>query len=127
MKIKFSNAEDAPKAVGSYSQAVHLSNHSELVFVSGQVPETIDGDVPDNFEDQCRLVWKNIERQLAMFDMTFNNLVKVTTFLSHPSQRQAQSQIRNEILKDHQPALTVIICDIYLSKWLLEIEAIAAR
>jgi 2-iminobutanoate/2-iminopropanoate deaminase len=125
MKIEAVNASDAPKAMG-YSQAVKLTDFKELVFVSGQIPETVDGEVPADFDGQCRLVWRNLEAQLRAAGMSFDNLVKVTTYLSHPSQREAQSRIRREVLGDRSVALTVILCDIYASKWLLEIEAIAA-
>ena len=121
------DAPDVPKPVGSYAQALRLSDFDTLVFVSGQVPEAADGKVPSGFEDQCRLVWSNIEKQLAACGMTLNDIVKVTTFLSHPGQRNEQSRIRNEVLGGHRPALTVILCDIYASKWLLEIEVTAAR
>ena len=127
MKTKPINAPTAPAAQGSYSQALHLSTFDQLLFISGQIPETPEGNIPNSFDAQCRLVWKNIEAQLAEAGMSLSNLVKVTTFLSHPSQRETQSTIRNEVLGDTQPALTVIICQIYSSKWLLEIEAIAAQ
>ncbi len=125
--IRSYNSDHTSKPVGSYSQAVKLSDFSELVFVSGQVPEDADGDVPEDFDAQCRLVWTNVERQLDESGFGLTDIVKVTTFLSHPSQRDSQSAIRNEVLGEHKPALTVILCDIYASKWLLEIEAIAAR
>lgn len=118
-------ASEAPQASG-YAQALKLSDFNELLFISGQIPEDLDGNVPEDFDSQCRLVWRNIEVQLRTAGMTLDNLVKVTTFLSHPAQREAQSRIRREILADRPVALTVIICDIYSSKWLLEIEAIAA-
>ena len=76
--------------------------------------------------EQCRQVWRNIEAQLAAAGMTLANLVKVTTYLSDRKYNLANRAIRNEVLGEHSPALTVIIADIFDSEWLLEIEAIAA-
>jgi enamine deaminase RidA (YjgF/YER057c/UK114 family) len=58
--------------------------------------------------------------------MTERNLVKITIFLSDRRYRDTNARIRNEVLGDHCPALTIIITGIYDEAWLLEIEAIAA-
>jgi 2-iminobutanoate/2-iminopropanoate deaminase len=111
----------------SYSQALEINNFKRLVFVSGQIPETREEVVPEAFEDQCRLAWKNVEIQLNAAAMGFNNLVKVTVFLSDRVYREENSRIRKELLKEISPALTIIITGIYDEKWLLEIEAVAAE
>jgi enamine deaminase RidA (YjgF/YER057c/UK114 family) len=67
----------------------------------------------------------NIEAQLRAAGMDFGNLVKVTTFLSDRGYAEQNSKIRQEILRGHSPALTVLIAGIYDNAWLLEIEAIA--
>ncbi len=73
-------SERAPAATGDYSQAVRLREVSELLFVSGQVPEDVAGVVPDDFVDQCRLAWSNVIAQLEAAGMTVADIVKVTTF-----------------------------------------------
>jgi 2-iminobutanoate/2-iminopropanoate deaminase len=111
----------------SYSLACEITNPTRFVFVSGQVPEDEAGNVPGNFRSQCLLVWKNIELQLKAAGMNLNNIIKVTVFLSDRKYRKENSEIRQEILGPHQPALTVIIAGIYEERWLLEIEVIAAN
>ena len=110
----------------SYSQACEISDFKRLVFVSGQIPENETGHVPADFDGQCRLIWGNIEKQLEAADMSPDNLVKVTTFLSDRRWREDNRCIRIEVLGERAPALTVIITGIYDESWLLEIEAIAA-
>ncbi|GLY90909.1 RidA family protein [Actinoallomurus iriomotensis] len=117
---------DAPEAAGGYTQALSVEAGSRLLFVSGQIPETREGEVPQDFEDQCRLVWTNILAALREANLDASNLVKVTTFLSDRRYADINSRVRREILGEHRPALTVIIAEIYDSQWLLEIEAIAA-
>jgi enamine deaminase RidA (YjgF/YER057c/UK114 family) len=110
----------------SYSQSCLVENPRRWLFISGQVPADSTGAVPRAFADQCRLVWRNIEAQLAAADMTLGDLVKVTVFLSDRRYRAENTAVRREILGSHAPALTVIVADIFDEAWLLEIEAIAA-
>jgi 2-iminobutanoate/2-iminopropanoate deaminase len=109
----------------SYAQAYLADPTKRLLFISGQVPEQADGYVPSSFDDQCRLAWSNVEQQLRLVDMSFNNLVKVTIYLSDRQYRQANARIRHDMLQGHAPALTIIIADIYEEHWLLEIEGVA--
>ena len=90
------------------------------------IKEGVDGEVPQGFGAQCRLVWANVLAQLRAADMTLDNIVKVTTFLSDRSYGQENRDIRREIFGDRAPATTVIITGIFDDQWLLEIEAIAA-
>jgi enamine deaminase RidA (YjgF/YER057c/UK114 family) len=127
MKIKASNAESAPRAAGGYSQAVAVSGAERLLFISGQIPESTAGDVPDDFSAQARLVWRNVFAQLGAAGMNVGNLIKVTIFLSSRQFATLNRDIRQEALGGHSPALTVIITGIFDEKWLLEIEAVAAE
>lgn len=96
-----------------------------MLYVSGQIPVDADGTVPKEFETQARLAWKNVERQLMAAGMGLENIIKHTTFLASRRYREANSKVRQEVLGDLAPALTVIIADIYDEAWFLEIEAIA--
>ncbi len=126
MKLTPVNSPSAPDAVGGYSQAFRVEGAERLLFISGQVPESRDGEVPPDFAAQARLVWANVRAQLAADGMTVQNLVKVTTFLSSRSYAIENREARKEALGDHSPALTVVITGIFDERWLLEIEAIAA-
>jgi enamine deaminase RidA (YjgF/YER057c/UK114 family) len=110
----------------AYAQASLVTEASRWLFVSGQVPATAEGDVPAGYADQYRLAWRNVKAQLAAAGMTFDNLVKVTIFLSDRALIAQSAGLRQEILGNRSPALTIIIAGIYDSAWLLEIEAVAA-
>lgn len=105
---------------------MELPADRRLVFISGQIPVTRDGDVPDDAEGQCRLIWQHITSCLRSAGMTVTDLVKVTTFLGSRDIASVNSDVRREFLGDHRPALTVVIAEIFDPAWLLEIEAIAA-
>ena len=127
MKIKPINAPDAPAAAGSYAQAISLSGASEALYISGQIPVTVDGSLPKGFRAQADQAWANIDAQLRAADMTRENLVKATIFLADRAHTIENREARAAYLGDHVIGLTVIICGIFDSDWLLEIEAIAAR
>ncbi|HEX4704969.1 MAG TPA: RidA family protein [Pseudonocardiaceae bacterium] len=110
----------------SYGQGAEVTDATRLLFVSGQVPADDDDHVPADFDDQCRLAWRNVLAVLAAAGLAAHNLVKVTVFLSDRRYREANARIRHEVLGGHSPALTVIITGIYDEAWLLEIEAVAA-
>lgn len=111
---------------GGYSHGVEVNKGGRLLFISGQIPATADGQVPVGFEKQCEAVWQNITTILESAGMTVENLVKVTTFLTDNSQAATNGAIRRCYLGSHRPALTVIVACTLDSQWLLEIEAIAA-
>ena len=125
MPFRAINAESAPQPAGGYAQALETTGTTRTLYVSGQIPVTADGHVPATFKEQARLVWDNVEAQLLAADMTLDNVVKVTTFLSDRRYNIENREARQAALGDRTPALTVIITGIFDEAWLLEIEAIA--
>jgi 2-iminobutanoate/2-iminopropanoate deaminase len=125
MKFRSINAESAPPVVGGYSQALEVTDSTRRLYISGQIPVAKDGTVPSTFADQAKLVWANVFAQLAAADMTVENLVKVTIFLSDRKYAMENREVRKRALGAHAPALTVFITGIFDEAWLLEIEAIA--
>lgn len=123
--IQALNPAILPEATGNYTHGTLVTGASRMVFVSGQVPWAQEGVIPPDFESQCRLTWRNVLAVLAEAGMGVTNLAKVTIYLSDREHRAANGRVRQEILGDHRPALTIIIADIYAPEWLLEIEAIA--
>ena len=119
------NAATAPQAAGGYSQAIESTGNSRRLYISGQIPVTRSGSVPNTFPEQAQLAWENVNAQLAAADMALGDLVKVTIFLSDRKFAIENREVRRAVLGDHAPALTVIITGIFDEEWLLEIEAIA--
>ena len=126
MKMKPINALDAPQPVGGYAQSMEVSGANRLLFISGQIPANTEGHIPDDFESQARLCWKNVISQLNAADMTLDNLVQVRIFLSDRKYIADYRKVRIEVLQGRQVGLTTIITGIFDEKWLLEIEAVAA-
>src|ERR1700761_4586762 len=124
MEIRGVNAQDGPAAVGGYSQAVEVRDAGRTLYISGQIPMSRAGDVPKSFREQAGLAWRNVEAQLHAADMSLDNLVKVTIYLSDRRFSLENREVRSDVLKQRAPALTVIIAEIFDPAWLLEIEAV---
>jgi 2-iminobutanoate/2-iminopropanoate deaminase len=123
--IRSHNPASVPAPVGGYSHGLELEGAGRLIIVSGQIPETVDGVIPDGFGEQCRLVWANIGAVLEAAGLSYRSLVKVNTFLTDRSQADENGRIRREVLDGHEPALTVVVAQTLDARWLLEIEAYA--
>lgn len=126
MQIRRINSESVTVPTTGYSQALEVSGHSRLLFVSGQIPLGTDGIVPGGFEAQCRLAWSNVEAQLKAAGMTLDNLVMHRTYLADRRYALLNRSVRNEVLGGRETTLTVVIAGIFDDAWLLEIEAVAA-
>jgi len=75
------HTDDAPAAIGTYSQAIRTGN---LVFLSGQiplVPKTMD-IVEGNFETRARQVFANLEAVANAAGGSLEDVVKLTVFLT---------------------------------------------
>lgn len=127
MSIKRINAKDGAQAVGAYVQALEVTETTRRLYISGQGPVTAADNVPITFKEQAETVWSNIIAQLHAADMTIENLVKATTFLSERKYRDENREVRQMMLNGHTFALTVVLAGMFEDGWLLEIDAIAEK
>jgi enamine deaminase RidA (YjgF/YER057c/UK114 family) len=109
-----------------FAEGALVTGAGRLLFVAGQVPWDADTGVPADFESQCRLAWRNVLSVVDNAGMSVTNLVKVTIVLSDRKYGPANARIRQEVLGDHSPAMTIIIGGVYNEDWLLAIDAVAA-
>jgi len=98
---------DAPKAIGPYSQAVRAGN---LLFLSGQIPldpatgELVQGD----FAAQTRRVFENLSAVLAAAGVSFANITRATVYLADLGNFQTLNGIYAEYFGDHKPARSTV-------------------
>jgi 2-iminobutanoate/2-iminopropanoate deaminase len=119
------HSEQAPKALGPYSQAVRWGN---ILFVSGQVGvDPVTGKlVEGGVEAQAQQVFKNLAAVLAAAGINFRRLLKTTVFLKD----MAHFKIVNEVYASQVPPpfparAAVAVAELPLGA-AVEIEAIAA-
>ena len=118
---------DVRAPAGGFVHATVVRAGSDLVLVSGQTPEEPDGSVRPDFDGQARAAWRNVERTLAAAGCTLDDVAKVNMYIRDRVYRDANRIVRNEVLGDRRPALTVLVTDHWDEEWLIEIEVVAAR
>ena len=121
------NPNDVFPQYGNYSHAIEVSGGSRLLFISGLNGYERDGKtMPESFAEQSDLVWGHIGTILRSAGMDYANIVALRTFLSDPAYREDNKQSNRKFLGAHEPASTVVCCQLLESKWKLEVEAVAA-
>jgi 2-iminobutanoate/2-iminopropanoate deaminase len=115
---------EAPKAIGPYSQAIRTGN---VLYTSGQValdPATgniVDGD----FAAQVHRVFENLKAVLAAGGTGFNNVVKATVYLTDLANFTTLNEIYASYFGDTKPARTTVGVTQLPKEALVEIDLIA--
>lgn len=121
-KIQTNNA---PAAIGPYSQAIVTGN---LIFTSGQIPlnpETglIEGD---NITEQTHRVCKNLEAVLAATGSSLKNAVKTVCFLKNMEDFAAFNEVYAQYFTE-KPARSCVAVKMLPKDALVEVEVIAEK
>ncbi|MCP4416203.1 MAG: RidA family protein [Chloroflexi bacterium] len=97
------HSDDAPKAVGPYSQAVRTGN---LLFTAGQVPldpatgKVVEGEIAV----QAEQVMKNLQAVLAAAGTNFNHVVKTTVFMADMADYAGMNEVYGRYIGNNPPA-----------------------
>ncbi|MEG0518819.1 MAG: RidA family protein [Bacteroidales bacterium] len=126
MERKIVASPRAPKAVGTYSQAV-IANGT--IYVSGQLP--IDANtgefVPGGIKEQLHQVFKNLQYVLEEGGYTFADVVKTNVYLSDMGNFAALNEVYALYFKEPYPARVAYQVAALPKAALVEIDVIAAK
>jgi 2-iminobutanoate/2-iminopropanoate deaminase len=117
--------DDAPKAIGPYSQAVRAGS---LLFLSGQIPldpatgEMIQGDIAA----QTERVFRNLEAILHAAGATFDNVVRTTVYLADMNDFAAMNDVYGRYFSPPAPARATVQAARLPKDARVEIDLIAA-
>lgn len=117
--------DDAPQAIGTYSQAIATEN---LLFISGQIPlDPKTMNLVDGIENQIRQTFLNIENILKKEKLTFENVVKLTILLVDLDNFELVNEVMADLFKKPYPARAAYEVSKLPKNSLIEIETIAAK
>ncbi len=123
---KVYSTNNAPEAIGPYSQAVEVG---DLIFISGQIP--LDPDtmetVSDNVEEQTHQVMKNLEAILREANLDFTHVAKMTILLDSMENFAKVNEIYASYLQEPFPARAAFEVSRLPKDVKVEIEAIASQ
>ena len=123
---KVIHTDNAPKAVGPYSQAVQIG---DFLFCSGQISidpktnEVFTGDI----KTQTEMVMRNVEAVLAGSNMNFGNIIKTTIFITNMNDFATVNEVYAKSFKEAPPARSTVAVAGLPKGVNVEIEVIAHR
>ena len=117
---------DQPKPKGHYSPGIE---HNGLVFVSGQLPMSLDTREPfiGDIGEQTELALRNVEAVLKEAGCGLADVVQFTIYVSDMELWSDVNKAYARVLGDHRPARAIIpVKDLHFGTK-IEIQAIAAK
>jgi len=120
------HTDDAPAAVGAYSQA---TTTDDLVFTAGQIPLTPDGDLLDDADvpTQTEQALENLQAILDEAGTTMDDVLKVTVFLDDIDDVESMNDTYETFFDAEPPARSAVAVADLPKGVAVEIEAVAAR
>lgn len=123
---KVIKTDNAPKAIGPYSQAIQAGN---TLYVSGQIPldpataELVAGGI----KEQTERVMKNLEGILKEAGYSFADVVKCSCLLSTMDDFAAMNEVYAQSFSENPPARVCYAVKTLPRNVLVEIDAIAVK
>ena len=115
---------NAPQAIGPYSQAVMANG---TLYISGQIPvvPATGAIVSDKIEEQTRQVMENVKAVVEAAGLTLDNVVKTSVFIKNMDDFAIINGIYGEYFKENCPARACVEVARLPKDVLIEMEAIA--
>ena len=124
--VRTIQTQEAPAAVGAYSQA---KTDGDLVFTAGQIPMTPEGELLDEkpIGEQTEQVLDNVQAILSHEGLSMDDVLKVTVFLDDIDNFEEMNEIYSSYFADSPPARSAVEVANLPKGVGIEIEAIATE
>lgn len=117
--------DNAPAAIGPYSQAIEVNG---TVYASGQIPvNPATGQIPEGIEAQARQVLENVKNLMAAAGCSMSQIVKTTVFIKNMEDFGTINKIYSEYFEGACPARSCVEVARLPKDVLMEMEAIAVK
>ena len=124
--MKVLHSDNAPKALGPYSQAIEVNG---FVFTSGQIPidPATDNFVEGGIKEQTRQSLTNVQKVLKEAGIDLSHVVKTTVFLSDMGNFAEMNEVYAEFFVQPFPARSAVAVKTLPKGALVEIECVAVK
>lgn len=124
--MKQISTQNAPAAIGPYSQAIEVNG---FVYASGQLPiDPATGAFPEGgVKEQTRQSILNVKAILEEAGLALSNVVKTTVYLADMGDFAAMNEVYSQFFVQPFPARSAIAVKALLKGALVEVEVVAAR
>jgi 2-iminobutanoate/2-iminopropanoate deaminase len=121
--MKVVQTNQAPAAIGPYSQGIIVNN---LFYSSGQIPLTAEGTMVDgDVKVQTHQVFENLNAVLTAAGASFDTVVKATVFIKSMDDFAAVNEVYGEYFSSNKPARSCVEVARLPKDSLVEIEVVA--
>ena len=124
--MKVIQTNNAPAAIGPYSQAIEVNG---FIFASGQIPiDPATGEfVKGGIKEQTRQSLLNAKSILIAAGSDLNRVVKTTVFLSDMANFTAMNEVYSTFFEQPFPARSAVAVKDLPKGALVEVEVLAAK
>lgn len=112
-------------ATEDYVHALEVRGAQRQLFVSGTMGLNDQGNAPATLDEQLDLIWQNLRRILADAQMTTDNIVRVTSYLTKPEFALKNQEARLKALGGRRVPTIAIVVQTLVPDWLVELEITA--
>lgn len=120
------NTENAPKAIGPYSQTVAFSHYNNLSAQLPMDPKT-GAIVAGGVKEQAVQCFKNIKAVIESVDHSLDDVVRITIFLKNISDIEVVNQVHASFFTGYVPALTTVAVAALPMNALVQVEALISN
>lgn len=121
--VKAIHTENAPAAIGPYSQAIQAG---DFLYVSGQIPiDPATGEVVEGIENQTKQVLNNLKAILDEAGTDFSHVTKFTIFIKDMNNFATINEIYGSFLEEPYPARATVEVSRLPKDVLVEMDVVA--
>jgi 2-iminobutanoate/2-iminopropanoate deaminase len=121
--MKKVHTNEAPAAIGPYSQGIIVNN---VFYSSGQIPLTPDGTlITGEIEEQTHQVFSNLKAVLKEAGSSLESVVKATVFIKNMDDFPRINEVYGQYFVEHKPARSCVEVARLPKDSQIEIEVIA--
>ena len=127
-RLKLHVLEELYHHSSNVAHGVEVPPGARLLFTNGQVGTRPDGTTPASTAEQAEVVFSRVEAVLAAGRMTLSDIVRLTVFLTDPTDVTTFVKARDRVMGEHKPgAIILVVKGLARPELKIEIEVIAAK
>lgn len=117
----------APRPLSNYAQGIGVAAGSRLVFVSGQVGLSTEGEIPSDPARQHEFAWQNVLAVLAADGMTAADIAEAHIYITDRGHVGLFREVRDRMLRGATVANTLlVVAGLADPRFVVEIAVVAA-
>jgi len=128
MAIKHYTPAGMAAPAANYNHVAEIEAGTRLVFLSGQLGISVEGEIPESVEEQADLTFRNIKAGLKAAGMEMKDIIRLNTFVTDRAYLKPYMTVRDQWVSDPPPASTLLIVSGFANPaFKIEIEVVAGK